>query len=222
MTRPTLIRATALGLAAAVTFTLACTPGESAVNALKSDKKDEVKLDPNREKREIPSAELPEPTEEEITAWDRKDPEGEKHYYKFDKANSKQMQTYWLELRCLRDKMKEEGEKSLDAEPGSAEQQQWEQFKRAFIDGVANAWQKKLFAEEGQDVLSKSKYIGNIIEAHELVMNGYPVAYNDGDDMEIKRQDALWTVVENKVKDYSDRIGAPMKFPDLENPKEKK
>jgi hypothetical protein len=53
-------------------------------------------------------------------------------------------------------------------------------------------------------------------------MNGYPVAYNDGDEIEVKRQDALWTVAENRVVDYSKKIGAPLTFPDLENAKEKK
>ena len=39
--------------------------------------------------------------------------------------------------------------------------------------------------------------------------------------MEIKRKDALWTVVENKVYDYSEKIGAKMDKPDLEDPKVK-
>jgi hypothetical protein len=174
------------------------------------------------EKREIPTSELPEPTAEELAAWDRKDPEGEKHLYKWDKANAKKMQTYWNELRCLRDKIKEEGQKAFGAEPGGPEQEQWEQFKRAYILMVADPWQQRLFAAEGQDILSKSKYIGNVLEAHELIINGYPTAYNDGDEVEVKIQDARWTVVENKVIDYSDKIGAPMKLPDLEDPKEAK
>jgi hypothetical protein len=224
LTRPKV----SIGLAGTLALALfACSGGESKdiVSAMKKadeeEKTDSKKSDDDKE-REIPSAELPEPTAEELAAWDRKDPEGEKHYYKFDKANAKKMQTYWKELRCLRDKMKEEGQKAFGAEPGGPEQQQWEQFKLAFIDPVVNNWQQRLFAAEGQDILVKSKYISNIIEAHELVMNGYPVAYNDGDEIEVKRQDALWTVVENKVIDYSNKIGAPMKLPDLEDPKQKK
>jgi len=215
-----------IGLIAALALgSVACDGGGSAVDALKKADDDDAaptKKEDDGEKREIPTSELPEPTEEELAAWNRKDPEGEKHYYKFDKANAKKMQTYWKELRCLRDKMKEEGEKAFGAEPGGAEQQRWEQFKLAFIDPVANSWQQKLFAAEGQDIMVKSKYISNILEAHELIMNGYPVAYNDGDREEITRQDMYWVVVENKVKDYSDKIGAPIKFPDLDNPKQKK
>lgn len=221
-TRPKVTTGLAGTLALAL---LACTPTEGGgiVEAMKKADEDppvEKKAE-DGEKREIPTAELPEPTAEELAAWDRKDPEGEKHLYKWDKANAKKMQNYWKELRCLRDKMKDEGQKAFGAEPGGPEQQQWEQFKLAFIDPVVDAWQQKLFAAEGQDILTKSKYISNIIEAHELVMNGYPVAYNDGDEIEIKRQDALWTVVENKVVDYSNKIGAPFKMPDLEDPKQK-
>lgn len=217
-----------IGLAGTLALALfACTSGENKdiVSAMKKADEEEVvtkKADDDGEEREIPSSELPGPTAEELAAWDRKDPEGEKHLYKWDKGNAKKMQTYWKELRCLRDKMKEEGEKAFGAEPGGTEQQQWEQFKLAFIDPVVDSWQQRLFAAEGQDILTKSKYISNIIEAHELVMNGYPKAYNDGDEIEVKRQDALWTVVENKVVDYSDKIGAPFKFPDLEDPKQLK
>ncbi len=170
------------------------------------------------EKREIPTSELPPPTDEELAAWDRKDPEGEKHLYKWDKKNAKRMQNHWLELRCLRDKMKSEGEKAVGAEPGGQESENWDQFKRAFIPHV-DGWQQRLFAEEGQEVLTKSKYVSNIIEAHELVMNGYPTAYNDGDEKLIRRQNALWIVVENKVVDYSEKIGAPLTLPDLEDEK---
>ena len=203
---------------------LACTGGVSAVDAMKKAD-EEVKVEAKEtegEKREIPTSELPEPTAEELAAWDRKDPEGEKHLSKWDKNNAKKMQTYWKEMRCLRDKMKEEGQKAFGAEPGGPEQQQWEQFKLAFIVPVVDSWQQRLFAAEGQDILTKSKYIGNIIEAHELIMNGYPVAYNDGDEIEVQRQDALWTLAENRVVDYSKKLGAPMTFPDLENAKQKK
>lgn len=224
LTRPKVTTGPRLAIGTLALALFACTSGEGGiVEAMKNADKDEVvekKPDDGKE-RVIPSSELPGPTKEELAAWDRKDPEGEKHLYKWDKSNAKKMQNYWKELHCLRDKMKEEGQKAFGAEPGGAEQQQWEQFKLAFIDPVVDSWQQKLFAAEGQDILTKSKYISNIIEAHELVMNGYPVAFNDGDEVEIKRQDMLWIVVENKVIDYSNKIGAPFKMPDLTNEKEK-
>ncbi|NVB41530.1 hypothetical protein G6O69_27070 [Pseudenhygromyxa sp. WMMC2535] len=227
LSRPKLPHGT-LGLAGILSLALlACSSGESkdVVSAMQKADEDEEKTDSKKEdgkkKTEIPTSELPPPTAEELAAWNRKDPEGEKHLYKWDKKHSKQMQTYWKELRCLRDKMKSEGDKAVGAEPGSPEAENWDQFKRAFIPHV-DGWQQRLFAAEGQEILSKSKYISNIIEAHELVMNGYPVAYNDGDEKEIKRQDALWTVAEGKVVSYSDQIGAPMELPDLSNEKEAK
>ena len=218
----------ALGIVSAgcLLGTLACTGGgPSAVEAMeKADEKPPAKKAEDGEKKPkkpLPTADLPEPTAEQLAAWDRKDPEGEKHLYKFDKRNSKKMHNYWKELRCLRDKMKSEGEKAFGTEPGSTEQEQWDQFKRAVIPHV-DGWQKRLFAAEGLDILSKSKYISNVLEAHELVMNGYPTAYNDGDEVEVKRQDALWIVVENKVVDYSNKIGAPLKLPTLETEKDQK
>jgi hypothetical protein len=216
ITRPqfTIVLAGTLALAQ-----FACTDGAKDDKAEQDDKADAKKSE-ERPKRELPTADLPEPTAEELAAWDRKDPEGEKHLYKWDKANSKKMHTYWKELRCLRDKMKEEGEKAFGTEPGGTEQQQWDQFKAAFVMMVVNPWQQKLFAAEGMDVLSKSKFMGNILEAHELVMNGYPTAYNTSDRTEVTVQDARWTVVENKIVDYSDKIGAPIKLPDLDDPKQ--
>lgn len=198
--------------------------GESAVDALKrADEKPTVDTKKAEgEKREIPTAEMPEPSAEELAAWDRKDPEGEKHLYKWDKAHAKTMQNYWKELRCLRQKVKDEGQLAFGTEPGGPEQEKWEQFKLAFNTMVVDPWQQRLFAAEGTDVLGKSKVIGNILEAHELVMKHYPTAYNDGDEKQIKIQDARWTVVENKVVDYYDKIGAPMKLPNLDDPKEAK
>lgn len=210
-----------LGLVIPSLALLACTGGPSAVEAMKkADEQPVVETKKDGEKRSIPDDGLAGPTAEELAAWDRKDPEGEKHLYKWDKANAKKMQNYWKELRCLRDKFKEEGQKAFGTEPGGAEQEQWEQFKLAFITMVVDPWQQRLFAAEGQDVLSKSKIIGNILEAHELVMRHYPSAYNDSDEVEIKVQDARWAVVENKVVDYYAKIGAPITFPDLSDPKE--
>lgn len=212
------------GIAAALSLALtACDGGTNAVDAMKKAD-EEPKVEPKKEgeKREIPTADMPEPTAEELAAWDRKDPEGEKHLYKWDKANSKKMQTYWKELRCLRDEMKKNGQLAFGTEPGGPEQEKWEQFKLAFITMVVDPWQQRMFAAEGQDILTKSKVIGTILEAHELVMKHYPTAYNNSDEVELKVQDARWAVAENKLVDYYKKIGAPLTFPDLEDPKELK
>lgn len=214
-----------LGLTSVLSLALfACDGGTDAVEAMKKadeEPKVEKKAD-DGEKREIPTADMPEPTAEQLAAWDRKDPEGEKHLYKWDKANAKRMQNYWKELRCLRDKFKEEGQKAFGTEPGGPEQEKWEQFRAAFNFQVVDPWINALYAVEGQDVNGKSKVMGNMLEAHELVAKHYPTAYNDSDEVAIKVQDARWTVVENKLVDYYAKIGAPLTFPDLTDPKEAK
>jgi hypothetical protein len=157
------------------------------------------------------------PTDAEFKAWDRKDPGGEKHLYKWDKAHLDDMLGYWHELQCFQEKVKEEGTKAFGAEPGSEKAEQWFQFKRAFVAHL-DGWQKRLFAEQPR-VMEKSKFVGNFLEAHELVMNGYLRAYNDGDETELKKQDARWTIVEAKNKKYVKSLGSTWPERDMENPK---
>lgn len=162
---------------------------------------------------------LPPPTDAEFKAWNRKDPGGEKHLYKWDKSHVDKMMRYWEELQCFQEKMKEEGEKAMGAEPGSPEFERWEQFKRGFIMHL-DGWQKRLFANEPR-ILEKSKLIGHILEAHELVSHGYPKAYNAGDKTEIEKNDAHFLIVDAKVKKYLKNLGLEKKFPkvDPDDPK---
>lgn len=163
---------------------------------------------------------LPPPTDAEFKAWDRKDPEGEKHLYKFDKANLKKMLNYFAELGCFREKMMSEGEKAMGAEPGSPTEEQWYQFKQLFIPMV-NAWQQRLFANEPR-ILEKSKLIGHFLEAHELVMHGYPDAYNNNDKVAVQTADAHWVIIENKINKYLKNITTEeLPKEDLSDPKVK-
>src|SRR5690606_6485300 len=130
-----------------------------------------------------------------------------------------EMLAYWEEMQCFRDKVKEEGQKAFGAEPGSPAEEQWFQFKRMFIM-LIDGWQKRLFSEQPR-IQEKSKFIGNFLEAHELVMNGYPKAYNEGDTKELEKQDAHWIIVEAKVKKYVKSLGG--EWPgvlDPQNPKD--
>jgi hypothetical protein len=173
-------------------------------------------------KKEIkrPPTGLPPPTDEEFKAWDRKDPEGEKHLHKFDKANLKKMLNYFGELECFREEMKKEGAKGAGAEPGSPTEEQWYQFKKEFIPMV-NAWQQRLFANEPR-ILEKSKLIGHFLEAHELVMHGYPDAYNNNDQNAVAQADAHWMIIENKITKYLKNItDDPLPKPDLNDPKQR-
>ncbi len=157
------------------------------------------------------------PTEAEFKAWDRKDPEGEKHLYKWDKAHLDDMLQYWHQLECFQQAVKVEGEKAFGAEPGSETSEQWFQFKQAYVAHL-DGWQKRLFAEQPR-VLEKSKFVGNFLEAHELVMNGYLRAFNDGDETELKKQEAHWAIIEAKNKKYVKSLGAKWPERDMEDAK---
>lgn len=216
----------ALALALAMGPT-ACSGGESkptlAEAMAKADEKPPATPKSEEEKqRPLPSADLPPPSDAEIKAWDRKDPEGERHLYKWDKRNLKKMWNYFMELRCFKEKMREEGQKAFGAEPQSPEDEKWYQFKRVFIPFL-DLWQQRLFANEPR-ILEKSKFIGHFLEAHELIMNGYPTAFNHSDEIELQKQDAHWLLVEDKVTRYVDQLGGSKtyKLPDAESEKEMK
>ncbi len=199
-------RAISLFLSSALAASLlpACTDGGPSVAEALASKAPDVPPDykPNPKAR---PEDLPPPTDAEFAAWDRKDPEGEKHLYKWDKANGARMLGYWEQLQCFREKVMEEGQKAFGAEPGSPAEEQWFQFKRAYVVHL-DGWQQRLFALEPR-VQEKSKYIGNILEAHEAVMNNYPKAYNEADKTELEKVEAHWTIVEQKMKKYSKNIG---------------
>lgn len=214
-----------LGSALLVVFTFAqvgCGEHKSIEESLKADPKAEfeksAEYKPTPKKR--PPDGLPPPTDAELKAWDRKDPEGEKHLYKFDKANLKKMVNYWNELECFREKMIEEGEKAFGVEPGSPAEEQWYQFKSVFIPFM-NIWQQKLFANEPR-ILEKSKLISHFLEAHEAVMHNYPDAYNNNDANAVAIVDTNWTITENKITKYLKNItDEPLPKPDLTDPKQK-
>jgi hypothetical protein len=158
------------------------------------------------------------PTDAEFAAWNRKDPEGEKHLYKWDKANGARMLGYWEEMECFREKVMEEGQKAFGAEPGSPVEEQWFQFKKAYVIHL-DGWQMRLFAKEPR-VMEKSKLIGHFLEAHEMVMNNYPKAYNDADKSELEKVEAHWVITQNKVKKYIKSLGVEWIERDPNNPKD--
>lgn len=200
----------------AMGLSVGCDDSQPSISdALATKAEDQFDYKPNPKPR--PEG-LAGPTEAEFKAWNRKDPEGEKHLYKWDKAHIKEMMNYWEQLECFREKVKEEGEKAFGAEPGSPTEEQWYQFKRMFVTHI-DGWQKRLFAEQPR-ILEKSKFIGHFLEAHELVMNGYPKAYNEADKTELEKADAHWIVVQAKVKKYTKNLGEEFPERDPDNPKD--
>ncbi len=158
------------------------------------------------------------PNSAEFKAWDRKDPEGEKHLYKWDKANLDRMMGYWEDLTCFKEKMKQEGQKAFGTEPGGPQAEEWYQFKLSFVIPILDSWQKRLFAAEPR-ILEKSKFIGHFLEAHELVSREFPAAYNESDNTTLEKADAHWMIVEAKVKKYVGNLGGEFPEMDLDDAK---
>lgn len=200
----------------AATVALGACDGPSITESLEA--KNQEAVDPNYKPNPKPRPKgLAGPTDAEFTAWNRSDPEGEKHLYKWDKAHLGDMMRYWEHLECFREKAKLEGEKAMGVEPGSPAEEQWFQFKRAFVTHI-DGWQKRLFAEQPR-ILEKSKFIGNFLEAHELVMYGYLKAFNNGDKTELRAQEARWLIVQKKVQKYVGKLGGKWPERDLTKPK---
>jgi len=152
------------------------------------------------------------PTDAEFKAWNRKDPEGEKHLYKWDKANLGLLLGYWEDLQCFREKVMEEGQKAFGAEPGTPIDEQWFQFKSMFINHI-NGWQQRMFADVPK-IDQKSKFIGDFLAAHELAMNAYPKAYNESDKVGLEKADLQWMRIEQKLKKYTNQLGG--EWPELD------
>ena len=196
---------------ATVGLLCACDSGPSVAESLAKQEDEQVPTNYKPNPKPRPTG-MAGPTEAEFKAWNRKDPEGEKHLYKWDKAHLKDMMGYWEQLECFREKLKVEGDKAFGAEPGTPTEEQWFQFKRAYVNHV-DGWQKRLFAEQPR-VQEKSKFVGNFLEAHELIMHGYLKAYNMGDKIELAKQDVQWDIVRQKIKKYVKSLGAD--FPEVD------
>lgn len=159
------------------------------------------------------------PTDAEFKAWNRKDPEGEKHLYKWDKAHLEEILGYWEDLECFREKVKEEGEKAFGAEPGTPKEEQWHQFKLFYVHHV-NGWQQRIFSEL-PNIKENSKFLGYLLEAHEIVMHHYPQAYNLGDRLSLKEQDIRWEMdISQKMSKYVKALGGEWPERDPENAKQ--
>jgi len=199
-----------------LTLAVGCdSDGPSLEEALANKPEDQIKA-ANPKPR--PENKYGKPSSAEFKAWDRKDPEGEKHLYKWDKANLSRMMGHWEDLTCFKEKMKEEGDKAFGVEPGSPKAEEWYQFKQSFVIPILDSWQKRLLASEPR-LIEKSKLVGNFLEAHELVSHEYPAAYNESDKTAIQKADAYWMVVEAKVKKYVNSLGGEFPEVDLDDDK---
>lgn len=160
--------------------------------------------DADPERREHPD-ELPPVTEAEFRAWSRTDPAAEKRIFEWDRDNLDRMLSYFGDLQCFRHPLVAAGDAYAAGKSSEAE---WTQVRRAHIIAL-NEWVQQLRA------LEKSKLMGNLLEAHELVMTGYPQAYERGDQAELAKQDAHWQIIEAKVRKYVEVLGVEQKLESL-------
>ena len=179
------------------------------MEAVEDGPADEAEAEPKPpEPKPRPSGLAP-PTEAELRAWDRKDPEGEKHLYTWDRDNRTLIEGYFADLQCFRAEMVEQGELSLAG--GSAVEDAWFEYKRDTIPAL-DKWMQTMFVSNPR-ILEKSKAVGQILELHEIIMINYPRAYNDGARAEISKAEAHWLIVTSKADRYLKKIGGSLPKP---------
>lgn len=137
---------------------------------------------------------------------DAAEPEGTPEQRAWDADNLERMLGYWGDLACLQARVRTTGEAARGAQPGSPPEEAWYQFKLAHAR-EADAWQQRLFASETR-VLERSHMIGWLIDAHELVTDSYPRAYNGGGDAAaISESDARWAAIERRMQRHVEALG---------------
>lgn len=190
------------GLAATVTAT---------VDAMKTGPAAELAAEPAADvgpKAQTPDVpprptELAAPTAAEFKAWDRKDPMGEKHLSKWDKANMTLMHGYFRDLECARLTMIDEGSAYSS---GAHTDVQWVAYKRTAVVSL-NEWQEKVFRDNPR-IAEKSKFVGTLLEMHELVTHRIPKAYDGKDDKAVEKTQVYWTVLIAKITKYTRTLSA--------------
>jgi hypothetical protein len=145
-----------------------------------------------------------------LAAWDRKDPEGEALLRSWDQAHVAELSSWWRELQCLRLALVSVGNTTYNSNDAA----RWQTFAGMFRP-AADSWMSALLSPE---ILSNSKAIARILEAHELLISAYPNAFEAGDAWELQSCDEQWTVVANKLDEYLTQVGASRPALDPEHP----
>lgn len=145
------------------------------------------------------------PTEADFQAWNRKDPEGPKHVYKWDGVNFDRMEGYFHDLECFHALMVAAGKSGRGAAPGTKAAKAWADAKLE-LGGELDAWQKQLFTKEPR-LLERSKFVGRFLEAHEVVARELPAAYDNNDQFAIDTAEAHWMKVVAWVDEYAQALG---------------
>lgn len=149
-----------------------------------------------------PPPRLAVPEETKFNAWERRDPTSERPLHEWDRANLVMMHRYFRDLECAHLTMIDQGDGYLS---GTRTPEQWATHKRTVIVDL-NTWQQTIFRDNPR-IMEKSKYLGTLLEMHELVMSGIPKAYTTADDKAVRRAAMYWRVLIAKVTTYTLTLG---------------
>lgn len=148
------------------------------------------------------TAELPPPTPEELAAWDRKSPDAEAPLREWDRANVAMLSAWWRELQCFHLAIVSVGNSTFN----SNDAQRWQAFSKMYQPRVI-PWISSVLSGH-PELLSNSKAIARLLEAHELLSYQYPDAFEAGDAWQLQLCDEQWTNVARALDGYLGEIGA--------------
>lgn len=145
------------------------------------------------------------PTEEELRAWDRKDPLSESKLHDWDRDNLDVLLGYFRDLQCYYLATDAAGTAFGD---GSSTEATWQAYKRTTAKAM-NTWQLSLFADNPR-IIEKSRFIGHLLEAHEIALHSLMGAHNEKDTAKLAKVAALFGVVRSKVDRYVTKLGGTL------------
>lgn len=151
------------------------------------------------------SSSLGEPTEEELRAWDRRDPAEEAKLAAWDREHRESMLRMYDELRCFHQAVIVAGERRLGK---GSDESEWIAFRHDWSASTSE-WLQRLFADN-ERILERSRFVGYFIEAHEIVSHSYVQAYEARDRAEVEKIGKHWLAVEAKVRRHAEAIGGAL------------
>jgi hypothetical protein len=154
---------------------------------------------------------LPEPTAEELDAWEQT-AKHETSLREWDQANLAEVTRWWLELQCLHLAVVSVGNSTYNANDSA----RWLEFESVYA--VATSEWMSMITNPRPEVISSSKAFGYALEAHDLLWTGYPMSFKDGDAEKLQNLDEWWARIAKKFNNYLVQLGESRPALDPENP----
>ena len=142
------------------------------------------------------------PTDAEFRAWDRKDPAGDRLLHEWDRDHLDAMLAYARDLECFKLANAAAGEAYRGKSGAKTE---WYEYKREAVREM-NRWQERMFADH-PGIAATSKFVGHLLEMHELVIHAQLQAYNDDDRDALDKVELHWAIIVAKIDKYTDSLG---------------